>query len=429
MNRMLKTSTGARGLRKLPMKRKSLNSSLAAALFLAVSVSGVPAQTTTVQPVEGPGGQLLPSASGILNPHVTEGRFGTSLQGGYFMPKSQNSEESRFSSNALLGPSGEFIGMRSDLDAARDFPQRQQGDENELSEVDRLLVMRHMRRQAAVQQAAEETLTQRSAAPYSGPLPYTTPEPAALAEPAQTAETLPPPPPVAEPVQQPSPPQPSEEIWMRGSSRLAAPSLTSRGGNPPNSNTELMIDPRWFEFSGGADIQAPAATEAGENVSFPAPAESSKPFGPPEEGMVVGSLLSEDPSAPAQALPSDLLARNGRQERQSTAAFQQRLETLLLQSPLVSPLAPIHVKLNGSSAVLSGVVGSETARVEAGKILLDNGVETVDNRIVVYSDNTAGSTGQNGPSENPAPFEIEENGAGDLVPADSASAPESGTAE
>ena len=408
------------------MKRESLNSSLAAILFLAVSVSGVSAQTTTVQPVEGPDGRLLPSASSILNPHVTEGRFGTSLQGGYFMPKNLNSEESRFSSNAILGPSGEFIGMRSDGDAARDFSQRRQGEENELSEVDRLLVMRHMRRQAAVQQAPDETLTQRSAVPYSGPLPYTTPEPAAPAEPVQAAETVPAPPPAAEPAQQPSRPQPSEEIWMRGSSRLAAPSSSPRRGNPAGSDSDLMIDPRWFEFGGGADPQAAPAPEADGTASFSAPAESPEPFVPPEEGMVVGSLFSDDSSAPAPSLPSDLLARNGRQERQNSAALQQRLETLLLQSPLVSPLSPIHVKVNGSSAVVAGVVGSEAARVEAGKILLNNGVETVDNRIVVYSDSTSGNTNPDESAENTASFEIGENGAGDLVPAQSPSVPESG---
>lgn len=408
----------------LSMKRRSLKSSLAAALFLAVSVSGAPAQTTTVQSIEGPDGQLIPSASSILNPHVTEGRFGTSLQGGYFMPDT-NSGEGRFSSNAVFGPSGEFIGMRSDRDAARALPQRQQGGEEELSEIDRLLVMRHMRRQAAAQQEAEETLAQRSATPYPGPLPYTTSEPAASAEPVPAAETVPAPAPETEPVPQPSRRQPSEEIWMRGSSRLAAPSPSSRRGNPSDSGSELMIDPRWFEFSGGADAQTPPGPDADGGASFPAPGEPSEPYAPPEEGMVVGTLFSEESSAPAPSLPSDILARNGRQERRNTAALEQRLETLLLQSPLVSPLAPIRVKVNGSSAVVAGVVGSESARVEAGKILLNSGIETVDNRIVVYADSSS-NTNPDEPADSAASFEIEENGAGDLVPAQPRSASESG---
>jgi hypothetical protein len=115
---------------------------------------------------------------------------------------------------------------------------------------------------------------------------------------------------------------------------------------------------------------------------------------PFEEGMVIGGRLPEPVPRPNPTLPSDLLARNGRRERKRSAVVQEELETQLLKSPLVSPLAPIHVRLNGSTAVVTGIVGSDRARVEAGKILLlDSRVEQVDNRIVVYSDD--GFTAEN----------------------------------
>ena len=65
----------------------------------------------------------------------------------------------------------------------------------------------------------------------------------------------------------------------------------------------------------------------------------------------------------------------------------------------------MHVRLEGTTAVVTGIVGSDAARVEAGKILLnDRSVETVDNRIVVYSEGGAaeGETPPAAPETPPA---------------------------
>ena len=62
----------------------------------------------------------------------------------------------------------------------------------------------------------------------------------------------------------------------------------------------------------------------------------------------------------------------------------------------------MHVRLEGTTAVVTGIVGSDAARVEAGKILLnDRSVETVDNRIVVYSE--GGGEGETPPAAPEAP--------------------------
>ena len=367
----------------------------ASALILTPALS-VSAQTTTVDPVIGPDGRPVPSASGILNPHVTEGRFGTSLQGGYFGP-TPNRPESRFSSNALYGYSGEFIGMLGDADAERAELSRRAQDEEELSDIDKLTVMRYMRRQAQAQQEEEEPpLLQRSAEPYAEPLPYPArPNPAEETPPAPPAEQD-----AAGPQPAPAEPAPparpkSEQIWMRGSARYTEAAARRRGTAPPAQDDSLMIDPRWFEFGAGAPAQGASEQDA------PAPPQDNSADMPFEEGMVIGGRLPDAP--PASAYPSEALARNGRQEQVRSAAAAQELETRLLQSPLVSPLAPIRVRLNGNTAVVTGIVGSDAARLEAGKLLLqDRRVETVDNRIVVYSENAA-EPSENGSAEPQTP--------------------------
>ena len=366
----------------------------ASALILTPALS-VLAQTTTVDSVVGPDGQPVPSASGILNPHVTEGRFGPSLQGGYFGP-APNRPESRFSNNALYGYSGQFIGMLGDADAERAELSRRAQDEEELSDIDKLTVMRYMRRQAQAQQEEEPPLLQRSAEPYAEPLPYPArSNPAEETPPAPSGEQD-----AAGPV--PAPPEPapparpeSEQIWMRGSARYTEAAARRRGTAPPAQDDSLMIDPRWFEF--GADAPAQGAPEQ----NAPAPPQDNSADMPFEEGMVIGGRLPDAP--PASAYPSEVLARNGRQEQARSAAAAQELETRLLQSPLVSPLAPIRVRLNGNTAVVTGIVGSDAARLEAGKLLLqDRRVETVDNRIVVYSENAA-EPSENGSAEPQTP--------------------------
>ena len=367
----------------------------ASALILTPALS-VLAQTTTVDSVVGPDGQPVPSASGILNPHVTEGRFGPSLQGGYFGP-APNRPESRFSNNALYGYSGQFIGMLGDADAERAELSRRAQDEEELSDIDKLTVMRYMRRQAQTQQEEEEPpLLQRSAEPYAEPLPYPArSNPAEETPPAPSGEQD-----AAGPV--PAPPEPapparpeSEQIWMRGSARYTEAAARRRGTAPPAQDDSLMIDPRWFEF--GADAPAQGAPEQ----NAPAPPQDNSADMPFEEGMVIGGRLPDAP--PASDYPSEVLARNGRQEQARSAAAAQELETRLLQSPLVSPLAPIRVRLNGNTAVVTGIVGSDAARLEAGKLLLqDRRVETVDNRIVVYSENAA-EPSENGSAEPQTP--------------------------
>lgn len=375
------------------MKKTVLFCASALVLLPAFSVS---AQTTTVDPVVGPGGRPIPSASGILNPHVTEGRFGTSLQGGYFGP-TPNRPESRFSSNALYGYSGEFIGMLGDADAERAELGRRAQDEEELSDIDKLMVMRYMRRRAQAQQEEEEPpLLQRSAEPYAEPLPYPArSNPAEEASPAPPGEqdAAGPQPAPAEPAP-PARPE-SEQIWMRGSARYTEAAARRRGTAPPAQDDSLMIDPRWFEF--GADAPAQGAPEQ----NAPAPPQDNSADMPFEEGMVIGGRLPDAP--PASDYPSEVLARNGRQEQARSAAAAQELETRLLQSPLVSPLAPIRVRLNGNTAVVTGIVGSDAARLEAGKLLLqDRRVETVDNRIVVYSENAA-EPSENGSAEPQTP--------------------------
>lgn len=367
----------------------------ASALILTPALS-VLAQTTTVDSVVGPDGQPVPSASGILNPHVTEGRFGPSLQGGYFGP-APNRPESRFSNNALYGYSGQFIGMLGDADAERAELGRRAQDEEELSDIDKLMVMRYMRRQAQTQQEEEEPpLLQRSAEPYAEPLPYPArSNPAEETPPAPSGEQD-----AAGPV--PAPPEPapparpeSEQIWMRGSARYTEAAARRRGTAPPAQDDSLMIDPRWFEF--GADAPAQGAPEQ----NAPAPPQDNSADMPFEEGMVIGGRLPDAP--PTSDYPSEVLARNGRQEQARSAAAAQELETRLLQSPLVSPLAPIRVRLNGNTAVVTGIVGSDAARLEAGKLLLqDRRVETVDNRIVVYSENAA-EPSENGSAEPQTP--------------------------
>ncbi len=367
----------------------------ASALILTPALS-VSAQTTTVDSVIGPDGQPVPSASGILNPHVTEGRFGPSLQGGYFGPTT-NRPESRFSNNALYGYSGQFIGMLGDADAERAELSRRAQDEEELSDIDKLTVMRYMRRQAQAQQEEEQPpLLQRSAEPYAESLPYP-----ARSNPAEEAS---PAPPVEQDAAgpQPAPAEPapparpeSEQIWMRGSARYTEAAARRRGTSPPAQDDSLMIDPRWFEF--GADAPAQGTPEQ----DAPAPPQENPADVPFEEGMVIGGRLPDAP--PTSAYPSEVLARNGRQEQARSAAAAQELETRLLQSPLVSPLAPIRVRLNGNTAVVTGIVGSDAARLEAGKLLLqDRRVETVDNRIVVYSENAA-EPSENGSAEPQTP--------------------------
>ena len=378
------------------MKKTVLFRASAAPVLILTLAFSVSAQTTTVDSVTGPDGRLIPSASSILNPHVTEGRFGTSLSGGYLGPTWDRSR-SRFSSNALYGYSGEFIGIVGDADAERaDLNDRAQ-EETELSDIDRLMVMRYMRRQAQAQQEEEEQpLVQRSAQPYAEPLPYP-----ARSNPAE--ETSPTPPveqDVAGPQPAPAEPAPpvrpeSEQIWMRGSARYTEAAARLRRNASPAQDDSLMIDPRWFEF--GADAPAQGAPEP----NAPASAQDIPADAPFEEGMVIGGRLPDAP--PAAAYPSEALARNGRQEQARSAAAAQELETRLLQSPLVSPLAPIRVKLNGNTAVVTGIVGSAAARLEAGKILLqDSRIETVDNRIVVYSDGSAESP-ESGPAEPQTP--------------------------
>ena len=353
------------------MKNHSLfRASAAAALAFSLSLS-LSAQTTTVDSVVGPEGGLVPSASGILNPRVVEGRFGTSLQGSYFGP-TPNRPESRFSSNALYDYSGRFIGIVGDADAERAEQAERGTQEDELSEIDRLMIMRYMRRQALAQQEAEEpTPLQQSAKPPAEPfLSPTSAEPAAqtAAAPAEPAAA---PPSEAPPAVDSAPVPPPEQIWMRDSARYtnAAPDL--RRTAPP----------------------APAASASPGSAT----ANQTPPDAPFEEGTVIGGRLPEAAPAPAANYPSEALARNGRQEQARTAAAAQQLETRLLQSPLVSPLAPMHVRLEGTTAVVTGIVGSDAARVEAGKILLnDRSVETVDNRIVVYSE--GGGEGETPPA-------------------------------
>ena len=376
------------------MKKFLLFHTTAASAFVLTLTFSLAAQTTSVESVVGPEGRLVPSASGILAPRVVEGRFGTSIRGSYFGP-TPNRPESRFSNNALYDYSGRFIGMVGDEDAERaNLPERTSQDE-ELSEIDRLMIMRYMRRLALAQQEEETPpLLQRSAVPFAEPLPAAEPpEPEIAAAPAEPvpAATRPHETPSAE-AEPPAPP--AEQIWMRGSARYTDGASRPRNVFPGSPNDALMIDPRWYEF--GADAPAPS-----EPAVATSPAAQNAPF---EEGMIIGGRLPDAAPSPAAAIPSESLARNGQREQTQSAAAAQQLETRLLQSPLVSPLAPIRVRLNGTTAVVTGIVGSEAARLEAGKILLeDRRVETVDNRIVVYSDGAASSDDiQNVPQESEA---------------------------
>ena len=371
------------------MKQNVLSRASAAAALVLTLAFSLSAQTTTVDSVVGSDGRLVPSASGILNPHVTEGRFGTSIQGGYFGP-SPNRPESRFSSNALFDYSGRFIGIVGDADAERaDLAERASQDED-LSDIDKLMIMRYMRRQAMAQQEGETPpLLQRSAGPPAEQLPSPAgPATETAAVPTEPAPAAPQPNEPA-PAEETPPAPPAEQIWMRGSSRYTN-TAPSQGMIPPVPNDSPMIDPRWYEF--GADAPAPSGPTA-QNPPAPQDVPADVPF---EEGMVIGGRLPD--AEPARINPSEALARNGRQEQTRSAAAAQQLETRLLQSPLVSPLAPIRVRLNGTTAVVTGIVGSDAARLEAGKILLeDRRIETVDNRIVVYSDDLSN---EEAPAEN-----------------------------
>ncbi|MGI5831916.1 MAG: BON domain-containing protein [Thermoguttaceae bacterium] len=376
------------------MKRMIFPCGLLFSALWAAGGTNISAQTTTVGPVLGQNGRFVPSASGILNPHIIEGRFGTSVQGSYLAPEI-NRPESRFSSNALMTPSGGFIGILSDADAARSNDLERREQEEELSEIDLLMLMRRMRNRALAEEQAEEPYTQRSAVPYSEqPAEPILPQPV-QASPAEPVPPRFPPPPSDLPWAEPQ--APSEQIWMRGSARMAAPSAQRQLQSGSHRwEEDFEIDPRWYEFGvsidAGLSENMPTQEATPQNTSFqgtmpPQP----EPF---EEGMVIGGRLPEPVPRPNPTLPSDLLARNGRRERKRSAVVQEELETQLLKSPLVSPLAPIHVRLNGSTAVVTGIVGSDRARVEAGKILLlDSRVEQVDNRIVVYSDD--GFTAEN----------------------------------
>lgn len=346
------------------MKERFIQTAL---LLLAGSAASISAQTTTVEPVLGQGGRILPSASGILTPHVQEGRFGTSLRGNYLAP-TPNTEESRFSNNALFSPSGEFIGVMSDADAARSEINRNAPSE-ELSERDQLLLLRRYRN---LNRIAEETgPQQRSAEPYAEPLPYTQPEPEIAAEPATQT---PAPVQVSQPAPEPARPAP-EQIWMRGSARRMVPGASAANENRA-AETGWNIDPRWFSL--GVNEPVPETAQDAEQPNL----------GDFQEGMIVGGReYSPMPEEPAPSKPSETLARNGRREQRARLEVQEQLETLLLKSPIVSPLAPIRVTLNGSTATVVGIVPNEEARVEAGKLLLeDSRVESVDNQITVFQE-------------------------------------------
>lgn len=68
-------------------------------------------------------------------------------------------------------------------------------------------------------------------------------------------------------------------------------------------------------------------------------------------------------------------------------AVEEKMEEMLIQSPLVNPLSPIRITISGQTATIRGVVPSQAARTEAGRILLSNpAIRQVNNQLTVVKE-------------------------------------------
>lgn len=447
MQRKAKRSSQAKSVRSVP---DTLNLALAAALAGSVlsAMGTLLAQQTTVEGRRQMDGRNRASAAGTLVPHNVTGRFGTRTVGGYFAP---SREGNLFDNSAITDSSGAFLGVDGSAENSRfggDIPG-EGGISQDDDERNSLLYLRTLRNRANAQ-AAEGLASpqQRSAVPYkeeyvnSGQLLQDAREqarqtahqnqeqaafPGQSVGIAQNATGT-----GSQSTQAGTAPAgwnaeadggtngvngeyagqhafdsgaprnvQGEQIWMRGSSsRKHNPATGGRygiQGSPAIGADE--IDPAWFRDNPylGELIRAernadqggvPDETELSRGGAYSG-SDGAGSFGGSTViggASVMGGLEQDEERGTGR--PSDALAKNGRQILPERAQpVQERLEGELLKSPLVNPLSPIQVTLEGGRAIVQGIVPNNESRVEAGRILLsDPRVESVDNRLTVLSD-------------------------------------------
>lgn len=320
--------------------------------LLFVAAGSLPAQMSSVLTVEEPSGAVLPSAGGILNPHLTTGRFGTQMTGGYLSP---TPNQGRLADNGMIfSPSGSFIGMNTSTRSSRFGQYWEQSAPSPMpteSNLD-LLENRMLQNQAAAANSTVTPTPQQVSATRPAPFPSRQEEPRSGVVEAFT-ETSP-----FEP--QTTPFRQPEQVWMRGSAGRGT--ATGSNGFQPSALPNAQLP----------NTQLPNASAATQGTAAPEVDGGSRFIG--------GGIPNAASGIANAAVPISFAQRqmNPNQE------IQENLELMLMRAPTVNPLSPIQVLFQGGKATVRGVVPADINRIEAGRILLTHPqVTTVDNRLTV----------------------------------------------
>lgn len=305
-------------------------------------------QIHTLSQVEEPSGAVKPSASDLLTPQQTDGRFGSHVRGGYLSP---TPFQNRFADSGLVfTEDGSFLGTTESSGSrigGSFSPSVLPGEAN-------LDLLESRQENQAIDQfraALEARARQQQLAEAASQPPIESPQQKAVVEafPEDAAQ------PQGEQKLQ-------EQIWMRGSATGKSPA----GARPATEAGGVDLQSR---FVGGQIEQLPLEQLPPATTS--ATSRATSPTGSP--------VTSPDNR---QSLP--LLPSRGEPRGESAEQIQDQLQLLLLRSPQVNPLSPIEVTFQDGKATIQGVVPSQTHRLEAGRILLtDSRVQSVDNRLTV----------------------------------------------
>lgn len=169
--------------------------------------------------------------------------------------------------------------------------------------------------------------------------------------------------------------QPSER-WFRD--------RTPESTLPFQNTYPLYPQSPYFSPQRRESLSNPTATPSSPSPSAIPSGGGALPveFGPPpiSPTMIGGT---SNPSTVPQMSTSD---SGFPVDPRALRAIEERLEEQVFSHPTINPLSPIQVTIRGGVATIRGVVPTQQARMDAGRVLLASpGVRTVNNQLSVLN--------------------------------------------
>ncbi|MDO5554670.1 MAG: BON domain-containing protein [Planctomycetia bacterium] len=327
------------------------------------------AQTPTVEYRPGYDETRIPTATSILTERRVEGRFGRSESGGFLSPSPN--ENSRFQSGAVYSASGAFLGMSGENSSSR-FQAWWNEPEFESGSVDFSLYRDYF----AARRGTEAGLLTPNPRPIQASRP---------SEPVRSSNA-------ASALSYYVSGQYESDRGVRGTGTTVAGFRDAVAPGTASIRNDGQVN--------GAGAALPLAPDSGVDLGsrFGGDVHTQEESGVGSTGSTGmagitgmasgGTLSANEPAAPGVAadVPVNLPSaeEQARMELAQLAAFEEHLELLLLQSPLVHPLSPVQVEFRDGTATVRGVVPKQENRIEAGKVLLtEPRVLRVDNKLSV----------------------------------------------